>query len=137
KSGEKIVSCENSMGIIQSSQGVLKPISEHLLSEVAIVCELAKGVFGDIREREASAEAESAARKEPRPPNSRAPVDWDSLRANYDLIRDHIEHVVSGFENYNQRVREPGGFYLPNAPRDRQEFPTENGKAIFFVHPIA
>jgi anaerobic selenocysteine-containing dehydrogenase len=59
-----------------------------------------------------------------------------SLCANYDRIRDHIEHVVPGFENYNHRVREGGGFYLPNAPRDKQEFPTKDKKAHFFVHPI-
>ena len=35
-----------------------------------------------------------------------------------------------------QRVRDPGGFYLPNAPRDKQEFPTNDKKAHFFVHPI-
>jgi anaerobic selenocysteine-containing dehydrogenase len=33
-------------------------------------------------------------------------------------------------------VREPGGFYLPNAPRDRCEFPTTTGKANFTVHAV-
>ena len=45
-------------------------------------------------------------------------VDWQALVDDYDRIRDHIEHVVPGFDDFNERVREPGGFYLPNAPRD-------------------
>ncbi len=59
-----------------------------------------------------------------------------SLAGNYDRIRDHIEHVVPGFADYNLRVRQPGGFYLPNAPRDDQEFHTDTKKAKFTVHPI-
>ena len=43
-------------------------------------------------------------------------VDWEGLIDNYDRIREHIEHVVPGFTQYNARVRQPGGFYLPNAP---------------------
>src|SRR4249920_1926688 len=37
----QFVSCENSMGVVQSSKGVLTPVSDHLLSEPAIVCKLA------------------------------------------------------------------------------------------------
>jgi molybdopterin-dependent oxidoreductase alpha subunit len=112
-SGPQFVSCENSMGVVQSSQGVLKPASPDLLSEIAIICGIAQATL-----------------------SGRTSVDWSSLCANYDRIRDHIERVVPGFENYNRRVREPGGFYLPNPPRDKQEFPLADGKAHFFVHPI-
>jgi anaerobic selenocysteine-containing dehydrogenase len=66
----------------------------------------------------------------------RTTVDWGGLAANYDRIRDHIEHVVPGFDDYNHRVRQPGGFYLPNAPRDKREFHTDTGKANFAVYPI-
>ena len=45
-------------------------------------------------------------------------VDWQGLIDDYDRIREHIEHVVPGFAQYNRRVREPGGFYLPNGPRE-------------------
>jgi len=65
----------------------------------------------------------------------RTTVDWDQLVGNYDLIRDAIERVVPGFENYNARVREPGGFYLPNAAREGI-FKTPSGKAVFTVHPL-
>jgi anaerobic selenocysteine-containing dehydrogenase len=62
-------------------------------------------------------------------------VDWRGLVANYDHIRAAIEHTIPGFENYNARVRQPGGFYLPNGPREGR-FPTPSGKAHFTVHPI-
>jgi molybdopterin-dependent oxidoreductase alpha subunit len=111
--GEQFVSCENSMGVVQMSRGRLAPASPQLMSETAIVCNLAHATL-----------------------NGRTTVDWLGLCADYDRIRDHIERTIPGFENYNQRVRQPGDFYLPNPPRDRQEFPTPAGKAIFFVHPL-
>jgi molybdopterin-dependent oxidoreductase alpha subunit len=111
--GEQIVSCENSMGVVQESRGRLEPAGEQLMSETAILCHLAHATL-----------------------QGRTTVDWLGLCANYDRIRDHIEHVVPGFENYNVRVRQPGGFYLPNPPRDRQEFRTKTGRANFVVHPI-
>jgi molybdopterin-dependent oxidoreductase alpha subunit len=112
-SGEQFVSCENSMGVVQESRGVLSPASRHLMSETAIICHLAAETLG-----------------------SRTTVDWRGLCSNYDRIRDHIERVVPGFDDYNRRVRQPGGFYLPNAPRDKREFHTDTGKANFAVHPI-
>ncbi len=110
-SGDQFVSVENSMGIVHSSVGKLAPPSDHLLSEPMIVARLARATLGD-----------------------RGTVDWEGLAANYDRIRDHIERVIPGFENFNERVREPGGFYLPNLARDRREFATLTGKANFTVH---
>jgi molybdopterin-dependent oxidoreductase alpha subunit len=107
--GTQFVSVENSMGVIHSSEGTLSPPSPHLLSEPAIVAGLAKATLGD-----------------------RTKVDWDHLISNYDHIRDLIEAVIPGFEDYNRRVREPGGFYLPNGAR-KQEFNTRTGKAHFTV----
>jgi molybdopterin-dependent oxidoreductase alpha subunit len=108
---EQIVSCENSMGVMQQSKGVLKPISEHFLSETQIVCRLAKATIG-----------------------SRTKVDWDKYASNYDHIREDIEKVIPGFDDYNKRIREPGGFYLPNNPREGK-FKTEKygDKAAFSV----
>ncbi|MEO8349061.1 MAG: FdhF/YdeP family oxidoreductase [Acidobacteriota bacterium] len=110
--GEQFVTCENSMGVVQESRGTLAPASPHLMSETAIVCHLATAVLGE-----------------------RTKVDWLALCADYDRIRDHIERVVPGFDGYNERVRRPGGFYLPNPPRDRREFRTPTGRANFVVHP--
>mgnify|MGYP001803139180 CR=1 FL=1 len=55
---------------------------------------------------------------------------------DYDNVREAIESCVAGFERYNERVREPGGFYLPNGPRNRR-FGTEDGKAHFTVSPLS
>lgn len=109
---EQFVSCENSMGIVQMSKGVLQPPSKHLMSEVAIVCRLAKATLGN-----------------------NGNVDWNAFENNYDLIRDQIEKVIPGFENYNERVRKPGGFYLPNAAKERT-FKTSESKAKFSVLPL-
>ncbi len=112
-SGQQFVSVENSMGVVSMSKGVLDPAAPDVLSEVAIVCRMAKAALG-----------------------ARTTVDWDACMADYDRVRDHIEHVVPGFDAYNRRVREPGGFYLPNSPRDHREFKTTTGKANFTAHPI-
>jgi anaerobic selenocysteine-containing dehydrogenase len=67
--------------------------------------------------------------------DGRTTVGWQALLDDYDRIRDHIEHVVPGFVQYNKRVREPGGFYLPNGPREGI-FPTKSGRAQFTVTPL-
>jgi len=105
----QFVSCENSMGVVQSSRGQLTPVSDNLLSEPAIVARLAKATLG-----------------------SRSKVNWESYEMDYDLIRDDIEAVIPGFEQYNERVRIPGGFYLPNCNR-QGEFNTTSQKAGFNV----
>ena len=110
--GEQFVTVEDSMGVVHSSKGILPPASPDLLSEPAIVAGMAKATLGE-----------------------RSAVPWDALTANYDQVRDSIERVVPDFEEYNRRVREPGGFYLPNAAREGT-FTTPSGKAHFTVHPI-
>jgi molybdopterin-dependent oxidoreductase alpha subunit len=104
---EQFVSCENSMSVVQSSKGVLKPVSGDLLSEPVIVCRLAKATLGN-----------------------RSKINWDKYALHYDSIRDDIERSIPGFENYNQRVRIPGGFYLPNCNREGN-FDTASAKAHF------
>ena len=110
--GEQFVSTENSMGVVQSSRGVLPPGSPHMRSEPAIVAGLAQATLG-----------------------SKSTVDWENLIADYDRIRYCIERVIPGFEDYNVRVRKGGGFYLPNQARDGK-FATATGFANFTVHEI-
>lgn len=110
--GPQFVSCENSMGVVQSSQGNLRPPSEQLLSEPAIVCRLARAVL-----------------------DTNTSVAWESLAADYDGIRELIAQVIPGCDDYNRRVRQPGGFYLPNGPREGR-FSTKTGKAQFMVHAL-
>ena len=111
-SGVQFVSVENTSGVVHQSRGVLPPASKHLRSEPAIVAGIAARTLA-----------------------GRSKTDWHALVADYDRIREHIEHVVPGFAQYNQRVRDPGGFYLPNGPREGK-FTTPSGKARFTVHPI-
>ncbi|CDK61606.1 Putative formate dehydrogenase oxidoreductase protein [Klebsiella pneumoniae IS10] len=59
-------------------------------------------------------------------------VDWQYLVEDYDRIRDLIEQTIPGFENYNQRIRHPGGFRMPLPPTERI-WPTATGKAMFSV----
>lgn len=110
--GEQFVSTESTMLNVQMSKGIFKPASKHLRSEPWIVAQLAKATLG-----------------------SKTTVDWDRMVANYDNIRNAISRVVSGCENYNERIRQPGGFYLPNPPRDG-EFKTPTGKAQFISTPL-
>lgn len=112
QSGPQVVTVENSMGIVHSSRGRLKPASQHLRSEPAIVAGLATATLG-----------------------TRSSVDWDALVRDYDRIRDHIERVIPGFETYDRRVRQGGGFYLPNPARDGV-FQTGDGKAHFTAHEL-
>ncbi|MCP5537893.1 MAG: FdhF/YdeP family oxidoreductase [Akkermansiaceae bacterium] len=107
REGDQFVSCENSMGIVHMSRGKLKPASEDLLSEPAIVARLAEATVG----------------------NSDT-INWRWLVEDYDRIRDLIEKIVPGFAPYNQQVRHPGGFYLPNNAKQRI-WDTATGKAGF------
>ncbi|MFF5114275.1 FdhF/YdeP family oxidoreductase [Streptosporangium sp. NPDC000509] len=109
----RFVTVEDSMGLVHASRGNLPPASGDLLSEVDIVCRLAKELFG----------------ADPHVP-------WDRFAADYNVIRDHISRVIPGFEDFNARARLPDGFALPNAPRDERRFPTATGKANFTVNPL-
>ena len=105
--GAQFVTCENSMGVVQRSQGSLEPASPMLRSETHIICQLAEATLG-----------------------RRSKIDWKSFRDDYDQIRDTIEQVIPGFEDFNGRVRVEGGFYLPNGAKERI-WATPGGKAEF------
>ncbi|MCD2421410.1 FdhF/YdeP family oxidoreductase [Niabella pedocola] len=110
----QIISTENSMGVVQQSKGMLDPVSKDLINETQIVCRLAMATLG-----------------------SRAVVNWQRYHDSYDAVRDDIEKCIPGFENYNVRVRQKGGFYLPNAARDYQRFANElDGRAPFTITAI-
>jgi len=111
-SGPQFVTVEDSMSAVHASRGKLSPASSKLLSEPAIVARLGLALGGRV-----------------------AQVDWNRFMSNYDEIRDRIAEVVPGFENFNERVRHPGGFVLPNLAARRQ-FQTSTGKAEFRVVPL-
>lgn len=78
-----------------------------LHSEVQIICNIGERAFGD--------------------------AFWRPMMDNYDVIRDHIANVIPGFENYNERLKRPGGFMLPHAARERI-FNTSDGKAQLTIN---
>lgn len=108
--GEQFVTVENSMGVVHSSRGSLKPAHPELHSEAAIVARIAEKVLGP-----------------------ETPISWCWLVENYDRIRDLIDKTIPGFEDFNTRVREPGGFHLYNSARERK-FNTRSGKAQFTIN---
>jgi molybdopterin-dependent oxidoreductase alpha subunit len=112
QSGEQFVSTESTMLNVQMSQGIFPPASENLRSEPWIVANIAKATLEE-----------------------QTTVDWDKMAANYDNIRDSISRVVAGCENYNERIRVAGGFYMPNPPREG-EFRTASGRAQFKVSKL-
>ena len=106
------VSVENSMGVVHSSTGSLPPASSELRSEPAIICGIGEVCFGNDT------------------------FEWRRYSQNHDEIRELISSVIPGFEDYNNRVRNQGGFYLPNGPRDGPTWNTPSGRAIFHSHKL-
>jgi molybdopterin-dependent oxidoreductase alpha subunit len=104
--GAQSVTIEDSMSMVHASRGRLKPASDQLRSEPAIVAGIAQAAL----------------------PNSK--VAWMELITDYDLIRDKIEIVYPDFADYNERIRVPGGFRLPLGPTERV-WKTPSGKAEF------
>jgi molybdopterin-dependent oxidoreductase alpha subunit len=105
------VTVEDSMSMVHVSYGMNAPASKNLMSEVAIVANIAHATLGSGK------------------------VDWLGLASDYSRIRDAIEQTIEGFENYNERIAQPGGFHLRVASRER-DWKTATGKANFVVHGI-
>ncbi|ENO8415141.1 FdhF/YdeP family oxidoreductase [Vibrio mimicus] len=105
-SGPQGVTVEDTFSMVHLSYGQLKPRSPHLRSEAAILAGIAKATLGNF------------------------PIDWDWAIADYSHIRDLIADTIPGFQNFNQRVKKPGGFYLGNSAA-RREWNTASGKAQF------
>ena len=112
KTGVQIQSVENSMGVVHTTKGVLEPCSEKLLSEVAVVCGIANETLKE-----------------------RSKVNWLQYKEDYNLVRDDIAEVVAGFTDFNKKLKQPSGFYLPNGARIR-DFKTDSGKANFSINKL-
>jgi molybdopterin-dependent oxidoreductase alpha subunit len=105
--GRQSVTVEDSMSMVHASSGFLAAPSDDVRSEPAIIAGIAKAVLG-----------------------SKGNIDWDALVGDYARIRDKIEAVFPDFADYNARIRQPGGFQLPNSAQQRL-WKTANGKANF------
>jgi anaerobic selenocysteine-containing dehydrogenase len=100
------------MGIVHTSRGELLPPSTQLLSEPAIVAQVAHSTLGP-----------------------RSKLNWLHLAEDHDRIRELISRIVPGCEELNRKVRQPGGFYLPNPVREGH-FTTETQRANFIANPL-
>ena len=108
ETGRQSVTVEDSMAMVHASSGGLKPASEHLKSEPAIVAELALAALPGTK------------------------VAWRELVADYGRIRDKIEEVFPDFYDFNERVAQPGGFRL-SVPASKRIWNTKSGKAEFIA----
>jgi anaerobic selenocysteine-containing dehydrogenase len=109
----QFVTVEDSMSMVHASRGPLKPASPQLQSETAIVCGLASAALSGKTD----------------------PALWQDYSNNYDHIRESISRVVPDCANYNERVRQPGGFRMPNEA-GRRVWGTPSGKAEFHTGPV-
>jgi molybdopterin-dependent oxidoreductase alpha subunit len=110
KSGRQSVTVEDSAGKVHASTGKRRANrGADLKSEVDILCSIGRETFGDDF--------------------------WQPMIDDYGVLRDHIANTIPGFENFNEKIKHPGGFYLPNGPRERK-FTTSDGKAHLTVNDI-
>ncbi|MGW4806464.1 FdhF/YdeP family oxidoreductase [Kitasatospora sp. NPDC004272] len=112
RGGVQAASVEDSMSMVHLSVGMRKkPASRQLLSEPAIIAGLARAAL----------------------PGSRTPWEW--YVEDYDRIRDTMEKVLDGFEDFNRRVRLPLGFRIRQPARELV-FLTPSGRAEFSAAPL-
>jgi len=111
--GEQFVSVEDTVCAVHPSWGSVEPVSDNLLSEPAIISRLARATI-----------------------DGKIDADWEGFEKDYDLIREHIAHVVEGCEDYNRKIRLKGGFIMANGPRDSRTFNTPTGKAVLTVNDL-
>ncbi len=111
KGGYQSITVEDSMSEVHLSKGMNKPASPHLLSELAILSGIARATM----------------------PNSRTP--WEEYVGDYDKLRDKMGEAIAGFEDFNNRVRQPLGFRLQQDAR-QLKFNTPTGKANFSSAPL-
>jgi len=105
------ITVEDSFSMVHASQGVVKSDIREMRSEPAIIAGIAQATLGD------------------------SPVKWLDLIKDYDQIRDLISQTIPGFNNMNERLKNPGGFYLGNAAAQYQ-WNTETKKAQFQHDPL-
>lgn len=100
--GPQAVTVEDSFSMVHASNGQLQPSSSHMRSEPSIIAGIANATLG------------------------KQPVDWLWLVEDYSRIRELIADTIPGFKDFNQRLENPGGFYLGNAAGARRwNTPTE------------
>lgn len=109
--GPQGITVEDTFSMVHISYGQLKPRSEHLRSEPAIIAGIAHATLGC------------------------HPIDWNWAIQDYERVRDLISETIPGFTDFNQKLRNPGGFHLVNSAAERK-WNTPSGKAQFSDSPL-
>ncbi len=104
--GPQAVTVEDSFSMVHASNGQLQPLSKQMRSEPSIIAGIAAATLGT------------------------HPVDWNWVVADYSRIRELIADTIPGFKDFNQRLENPGGFYLGNSAAARC-WDTPSGRANF------
>ena len=93
---EQGITVEDTFSMVHASHGGTEPEGLNCLSETAIIANIAHATLGD------------------------TPIDWLYLAEDYSRIRDLIAKTIPGFADFNEKIRQPGGFYLGNTARQRK-----------------
>ncbi|MCP1416009.1 molybdopterin-dependent oxidoreductase alpha subunit [Pseudomonas laurylsulfativorans] len=104
--GPQAVTVEDSFSMVHASNGQLQALSNQMRSEPAILAGIAAATLGS------------------------HPVDWNWLVADYRRIRELIAETIPGFKDFNEKIKNPGGFYLGNSAGARK-WNTTSGRANF------
>lgn len=104
--GPQAVTVEDSFSMVHASNGQLKPLSRQMRSEPAILAGIANATLG------------------------KQPVDWLWLVEDYSRIRDLIADTIPAFKDFNEKIKNPGGFYLGNSAGSRK-WNTPSARANF------
>ncbi|CAI8752732.1 MULTISPECIES: FdhF/YdeP family oxidoreductase [Pseudomonas] len=104
--GPQAITVEDSFSMVHASNGQLQALSNQMRSEPAILAGIAAATLGS------------------------HPVDWNWLVADYSRIRDLIAETIPDFKDFNEKIKNPGGFYLGNSAGARK-WNTASGRANF------
>jgi len=110
--GPQGVTVEDAFSMVHVSYGKRRPASPHLKSEPAIIAGIARATL----------------------PGSATP--WEEYVGDYSRIRDVMSRVLPGFEGFNELIKQPGGFRIPQPAREGV-FVTPSGRAEFSAAPLS
>lgn len=109
--GPQKVTVEDSFSMVHASAGVVEADIGEMRSEPAIVAGIAEATLG------------------------KQPIDWQWVIADYARIRELIGKTIPGFNDFNRKITQPGGFYLGNSAAQRK-WNTSSKKAQFMSHQL-
>ncbi|PKF60824.1 CbbBc protein [Psychromonas sp. psych-6C06] len=109
--GPQSITVEDSFSMVHASSGVVESDTAEMRSEPAIIAGIAQATLG------------------------KQPIDWHWVVEDYDRIRELIAKTIPGFSDMNEKIKQPGGFYLGNSAAQYQ-WQTTSKKAQFVTYPL-